>query len=1678
MATFSDGRALNGNGDLNDDALASTGSMRQHLNRLLESKDSQIQQAVTLGHRVVAQRAELEERIRQLQTAIAENDEDDDVNIELRMQYRDLMSTLGSWDDENTVLTGMFGGKDSSPLSPSLTSVDLPHEHGAQGSSATTASQSRRAKNAARRANDVEFATEIGNNLLREVRRLQSLLGERDKAIQDMKEEKDDLEKTVENMRTGLRTQEQDADKYKEENWNLEVTLQELRAQLTESQGSLQRSEAEGKRLTKALASARETSDATKSDNEKLTSQLNELKAKHETNVALHRRATAQAQREKSDLQSTIDALKADAARASRRLVPRFGSPSTPGMGPGGPGEGLTPAGRFEDDDDVFNASVNRRKMDNSALLPPDFFANPESAESSPDPSPSKPFKAPNHPANEIEALQQKLAHAQRQIGTLKGTLAREKELRMSYRRSLTESGANFKFEDEEGLDEEEEDEGMSGVDEMGVKRPRRAAPARRGRGRATPGITRTARRGMQTPSDLANETSPLDVDNFPTTYLPELPDLDIEDDSAEALPHQEDPDMSMSVTASPQPPSNRTSIDGMDPAFANVLRSNGSRDSFGSPVFIRGTIRGGRGGTVGSRRRGGVGYQEARPSSIVGAADVLAAEFGIGMDSVTEDREETREFAEFACQTDPVEPLPPPPPILVTPETVDSSMQTDPEPVPEVPEVVEAVPIPVPVVERADAGQQTEPEPTPPVLVSVSMETDPEPVPEPPVERVFADSFTETDPVVVPLSSEMSVQTEEEEKEVVGHAEEDVSAHDEAHELDMRPSTPVKTTSEAQTQTTPRAESFFSSTTDTPRASVNGPAAIGSGYSRLRYLSSASTVTGIRTRNSIHQIVQAEEDEDEEDARTELAADTETETETDMDDYHDARSVVAPTPTATESVNDFHSMSTVSDNEFSSDEGGEDERDEMESVKASIMKAGGSSRASSMMDAAMLDSDDDRESYAPVRQVTYDSQSVQVSTLPAPEPKKEVAEVSVQTDEWQPEPPADQIAGLPKGFGLYRVGSASHQFQFVSPGGTASQPMTPISPTLSSPNASREANTTARPIRFSSASLQSELDRRKSIDSAASASGYESGTRQHTVSLGPAVSPTIDRTKPPTITLPPPPRMPPPPGSMPPPSFIPDKRRPASSLGHREGPPPRPSSPPPPELIQRATTPTFGTALGVPGRGLFNQGSVRQHGSSLPPNAGSMRQPPSTNSFRSAANAASFGQASGSSLTAAALLDGRVRGINSASSLLSDQEDAASHRSSISSDFHPRDTTVGNATISAASGGLPSESTPGRAANISSGSTDPSIIHAITQTMIGEFLFKYTRRAIGKGHGERRHKRFFWVHPYTRTLYWSSADPGSTNVSEASAKSAYIESVRAILDPNPMPPGLYQYSVVISTPQREMKITAPTKERHEIWLNALQYLLARPAATVMSPGALNGAPPVTPNRKVSGPNGASFVSPMSQRSTRSEQSGMSGESGWNVTPRGRSTRSRSRVSIGGGGSVGKRAGTPAAEYMRWTSDGPASPGALSLNGFEYVDPNPGEDDDDLDFEIHDSTMQEQEGDAFEGMENVRACCDGRHTVGRAGHDHHHHHHHDQHHHHFHHPPPPPPPQQPSFLSQRQHSLNANSDHLHPSRPVSPAFSMRSRASSKSREGGGVGSLFSRFGSRRTKGSIPTGASE
>lgn len=107
MATFSDGERDDNMADAV--SLSSAGDMRMHLQLLLDSKEKQLQQAGTLGQRVLAQQMELEERIRQLQDMDVEKGDEDEVSGEMRMQYRELANTLQSWDNENVQLSSAFG---------------------------------------------------------------------------------------------------------------------------------------------------------------------------------------------------------------------------------------------------------------------------------------------------------------------------------------------------------------------------------------------------------------------------------------------------------------------------------------------------------------------------------------------------------------------------------------------------------------------------------------------------------------------------------------------------------------------------------------------------------------------------------------------------------------------------------------------------------------------------------------------------------------------------------------------------------------------------------------------------------------------------------------------------------------------------------------------------------------------------------------------------------------------------------------------------------------------------------------------------------------------------------------------------------------------------------------------------------------------------------------------------------------------------------------------------------------------------------------------------------------------------------------------------------------------------------------------------------------------------------
>ncbi|KAH6648637.1 hypothetical protein BKA67DRAFT_661598 [Truncatella angustata] len=302
-------------------------------------------------------------------------------------------------------------------------------------------------------------------------------------------------------------------------------------------------------------------------------------------------------------------------------------------------------------------------------------------------------------------------------------------------------------------------------------------------------------------------------------------------------------------------------------------------------------------------------------------------------------------------------------------------------------------------------------------------------------------------------------------------------------------------------------------------------------------------------------------------------------------------------------------------------------------------------------------------------------------------------------------------------------------------------------------------------------------------------------------------------------------------------------------------------------------------------------------------------------------------------------------------------------------------------------------------AGNFAGPNTDPRMIQAITQTMIGEYLWKYTRKA---GRGEmsgNRHRRYFWVHPYTRTLYWSDRDPSAAGRSELRAKSIPIEAVRVVSDDNPMPPGLHRKSLVIVSPGRTVKVTCTTGQRHETWFNALSYLLLRTGDEGHNEAEDAGGnltqedvdefnPPYGRRSVNSNRRAPPSLSSYNSRTTRNESPNID-LSIPTLTPTHEKTAPSRPGTLRG---LLNRTSTSGSFFsMRTRSHTPHSQGNAIYEASEV--------NDSAEELRHIIERQDRESDR---LENVRACCDGKHDVGtlsrssnrRPGHAHTHSHSH------------------------------------------------------------------------------------
>ena len=281
--------------------------------------------------------------------------------------------------------------------------------------------------------------------------------------------------------------------------------------------------------------------------------------------------------------------------------------------------------------------------------------------------------------------------------------------------------------------------------------------------------------------------------------------------------------------------------------------------------------------------------------------------------------------------------------------------------------------------------------------------------------------------------------------------------------------------------------------------------------------------------------------------------------------------------------------------------------------------------------------------------------------------------------------------------------------------------------------------------------------------------------------------------------------------------------------------------------------------------------------------------------------------------------------------------------------------------------------------------STDPRMIQAVTQTMIGEYLWKYTRKT-GRGEmSENRHRRFFWVHPYTRALYWSDSDPAAGNRGEMKAKSVPIEAVRVVADDNPMPPGLHRKSLIVIAPGRTIKFTCTTGQRHETWFNALSYLLLRSGnenkqdaeeiagnitqddvdefnPQTSRPSAANGQKPRAP------PSLSSYNS----RTTRNESPNLDTMSIPTLTPTREKETAGTRTGTGTG-TFGRLSG-----YWRSSSLNRGTLSSLRSRSYQPYDNAIYEASEVPDSAEDVRRIIEQQDREADRLENVRACCDGK----------------------------------------------------------------------------------------------------
>ncbi|PWN30029.1 hypothetical protein BDZ90DRAFT_229065 [Jaminaea rosea] len=1548
--------------------IAPSRSAHQRLHALFDETENQTTAAAMLGQgliqqqqRIKALREDLEncdpEHARELTQSI--DAEIKDMATQKAKLLRELMPSSSSEHEPDLAAPG---GMPTAPserwVTPTRSASGADMSIGSPGP--TLRQSDRRARNAAAPTSigDQNLVNQLQEGLVQEIRRLQALLAQRDQQLKDADEGKKKYEEELALWKPKALQLVEQEDALKAENWDLQVNLDELKGVLEEERISSRKVDNERSRIAKDLAKARELADERKVQLEGQAQELERVMTLRETETALARKEKASMQRENGDLQTEVAKYKQQAMRLEQARLSRSVSNS------------IIHSEHSLDEDEAGLASPAARAQ--GAMLPA---------------SPSTHSEEFSHsiPEREVSALRGKLALAQRKTGKDSAEKRKLREQNSELRRMLAKAGINAPTtSDVESTDDEAEgDESADWVDEAGSHAGTGGRARRRGAG------------GMPKSSTRPNIASRLGL----TSSLME-DDAELDDSFEDA---SGDVDQASSA--------GRPSLDGMDPAFADptgtakkdrrrstIKPNQNKRFSTGSPLARNVLLSAGGDDDQEAQHKGA---PRNRITSDIVPAGALGNELedelaGAGEQSAEDNGASSsvvirKEMADSEMQTDDLEQ-----PDLLTPALAAQKAEHE------------------GILTQLRALHQSQLDEL--IQSHDATKTDHEEA----LGQLRTHHKSQIDELIQSHDAALAQLASQHKSRI----DELTRGHDEA--LRSRDAKSSLTSSELEKSHASALSSKEAAHAAAIAAALAAQAKThdaGMSEARSRHAqaladSVAAHTTKLTEAEAAHKTALAERERlskaelDKRDHRQEQII-REHKAELEKNERRHQQ-IISGHKAELEDVNATHDAYVSQlESHYNAAIKERDEqvikaraevtrlRAELDSLTAQLAEAkrqlsqaikeqegkvkeleAAHSAHTRALEAASAETDavrkEHKEAEARAREAEAATLAAEAAAAAsaaaaaasaaaasedfhdAEEPSEEegvrrvvladLKDASNQTDDtmWA-QHQQEQLALRPKSVAMSKAGETS-----VGPGGVTVLPARPRD-SIGTFGLGRDS---PAPTMYSVGAVDPTAPRSETVP---------------------------DRSKPPVLAAPPPP-------TSPPPAHL--SRKSAASMtaisppattwdSTIAQPPSRPTSPVPPKLAARAS------------RGsTFEDNRAGSRASAHPPSAyvaprSSRARPSDQDSVGTGSIMSRLSQ----------------RHPYRSASRASAASDVTS-RSALSADENEDDDEVGDLTITG-------QGPASRGARFDDQTTDPKIIQAITQTMIGEYLWKYTSRRTTMGrrssnaHSDKRHRRYFWVHPYTKTLYWTITDPGGARMAEGVSKSACVEDVRVVEDMNPNPAGLFHLSIIIQTGARELKVTTPNKERHEAWVNALNYLIKRDSvdgAQSQRAAAYDALTTASDAASIGRPRSraslASRATRMVMNRTKSSDSISAYGGGYNdTTPRARGGSVSDAATMGGASYRSKRRDTAAREYLAQAAHfqrnvdeyGRRAPSATSSSAAIADDPRLLKTAE----EMLEENAEMDAANGFEGLDNVRACCGGLHDVGSLANKNNPHHHHN-----------------------------------------------------------------------------------